>query len=97
MLDILVYSDAVRSRTAASKKTGEVLTFRDQEAFLVHPSKPHPVAFKLQLDKDHAPYKPGRYRILPDSVFVGQYGDVEFAKRLILERIGDLPTAKSAA
>lgn len=97
MLDVLVYTDTVRSRDITSKKTGEIMTFRDQEAFLVHPQKPHPLGFKLQLDKGAQPYKPGRYRILPDSVYVGQFGDVEFAKRLVLERIGDLPAVKPAA
>jgi len=90
MLDVLVYSDSVRTRNITSKKTGEVMTFRDQEAFLVHPSKPFPVPFHLQLDREAAAYRSGKYRICPDSVFVGQYGDLQFAKRLQLERTGEL-------
>lgn len=66
----------VNNKQVISKQTGEVLTFREQTAYIYNGGV-YPEKFIVQLDKDDAPYPVGFYSIADSSFSVGDFGTLK--------------------
>ncbi len=90
MSKILIRSPAVNERHIVTKD-GRHMTFREQSAALDNGSD-FPQPFKLNLDADQLPYKPGEYLVDPVSFYVdGKFG------KLSIGRLRLLPAAPAKA
>lgn len=58
------------------RKTGEVVQFRDQEAYVEMPGARYPVQMRIRLEPSQAPHAVGSYSLSPKSFSVGAYGDL---------------------
>ncbi|EPL6456951.1 single-stranded DNA-binding protein [Providencia rettgeri] len=66
----------VNNKQVISKSTGEVLTFREQVAYIYNGGV-YPEKFILQLDKDASPYAAGFYTLDDSSFAVGDFGSLK--------------------
>lgn len=74
---------AATVKTVTSKKTGEVLHFREQKGY-VYNGGIYPKQFIISLDDNQAEYPAGIYTISPESIDVGDFGALKFASRVKL-------------
>lgn len=70
-------------KTITSKKTGEVLKFREQKAYIYNGGI-YPKQFIISLDDNQPEYPAGIYTIAPESIDVGDFGALKFASRIKL-------------
>ncbi|MEX5871156.1 single-stranded DNA-binding protein [Providencia hangzhouensis] len=66
----------VNNKQVISKSTGEVLTFREQVAYIYNGGV-YPEKFIVQLDKDASPYAAGFYTLDDSSFTVGDFGSLK--------------------
>lgn len=66
----------VNSKQVVSKSTGEVLTFREQVAYIYNGGV-YPEKFIIQLDKGAPPYASGFYTLDDCSFSVGDFGSLK--------------------
>lgn len=66
----------VNNKQVVSKSTGEVLTFREQVAYIYNGGV-YPEKFIVQLDKDASPYSAGFYTLDDSSFTVGDFGSLK--------------------
>lgn len=93
MIKIEIESPDVSTKSGTSAKSGKPYMIREQEAWAylaTEEGKPqkHPVAMKLTLEDDQAPYPAGAYVLHPSSVYVAQFG------RLSVGRVRLTPIAQ---
>lgn len=69
----------MNNKQVVSKSTGEVLTFREQVAYIYNGGI-YPEKFILQLDKDDSPYPAGFYTLDCTSFSVGDFGSLKIKK-----------------
>ncbi|EML5156088.1 TPA: single-stranded DNA-binding protein [Morganella morganii] len=69
----------MNNKQVVSKSTGEVLTFREQVAYIYNGGI-YPEKFILQLDKDDSPYPAGFYTLDSTSFSVGDFGSLKIKK-----------------
>ena len=67
----------VVSGTYKSKKSGELVPYRDQEAYIHLPGAKYPQQARIRLRPQQAPYVEGSYILSPKSFSVGAYGDLQ--------------------
>lgn len=66
----------VNNKQVISKSTGELLTFREQVAYIYNGGV-YPEKFIVQLDKDASPYAAGFYTLDDSSFTVGDFGSLK--------------------
>lgn len=66
-------------KNIVSKSTGEVLTFKEQKAYIYNGGI-YPQGFMVQIDKDELPYPAGFYTIDVASYSVGDFGSLNLKK-----------------
>lgn len=66
----------VNNKQVISKSTGEVLTFREQVAYIYNGGV-YPEKFIIQLDKDASPYAAGFYTLDDSSFTIGDFGSLK--------------------
>lgn len=66
----------VNNKQVVSKQTGEVLTFREQTAYIYNGGI-YPEKFTINLDKEAAPYPAGFYTLDASSFSVGDFGSLK--------------------
>jgi len=96
MIKIEVESTEIKTKSGQSAKTGKNYSIREQDAwaFLADPDgKPqkHPVAMKITLEDNQAPYPVGAYVLQASSVYVADFG------RLSIGRVRMNPIPAAAA
>lgn len=69
----------INNKQVVSKSTGEVLTFREQTAYIYNGGV-YPEKFIIQLDKDDSPYSVGFYTLDDSSFSVGDFGSLKIKK-----------------
>lgn len=69
----------VNNKQVVSKSTGEVLTFREQVAYIYNGGV-YPEKFIIQLDKDDSPYPSGFYTLDDSSFSIGDFGALKIRK-----------------
>ncbi len=98
MWRVMIESAEVREKSGRSAKNGKDYRIREQEAFIFlfdqhGAEKRFPSAIRLNLD-DQPAYKPGEYTITPDSVFVGEFGQLRFGRLRLVPK--SAPAARVA-
>lgn len=78
MLKVEIKSDEVKQRQFPSKKTGELLTFREQEGFVDLNGEHRRIVVSLQ--DNQRPYMAGAYALDGASFYVGQYGRLQLGR-----------------
>lgn len=73
----------VNSKQVVSKQTGEVLTFREQNAYIYNGGV-YPEKFIIQLDKEEAPYPVGFYTLDNSFYSVGDFGSLKIKKAKLI-------------
>ncbi|MQL47270.1 V protein [Photorhabdus khanii] len=66
----------VNNKQVVSKQTGEVLTFREQTAYIYNGGI-YPEKFTINLEKEAAPYPAGFYTLDSSSFSVGDFGSLK--------------------
>jgi hypothetical protein len=85
MIKIEVSSDKVHDRVVRRKSDGREFAMREQDAYAYtvdrngQPDK-HPTKIVLNLERDQPGYATGFYTILPESLYVGKFGQLEIGK-----------------
>lgn len=79
---------AVKNKEITSKKTGEILIFREQRAYIYNGGI-YPKQFTLNLEKDQAPYEAGLYTLSQDSFDVGDFGALKIVNNIKLIPLKD--------
>jgi len=80
-MKVRIDSAAIEERTITSRKTGEIFTFRNQEAWVQ--GELIRFKFQLRLERNQPSYPVGEYEVdLERSLAPGRYGDLEFRVRL---------------
>ncbi|KER02592.1 G5P family DNA-binding protein [Photorhabdus temperata] len=69
----------VNTKQVISKSSGEVLTFREQTAYIYNGGI-YPEKIIVQLDKDDAPYPAGFYTLDDSSYSVGDFGALKIKR-----------------
>lgn len=93
MIKIQISSEPLKVRDGTSQKTGNAYQIRKQIAWAHMPGNQYPLQILITISKDKAPYGPGEYKILPTSLIVNQYKQLQFKEQLELE---PLPTTAKA-
>ncbi len=78
MLKIEIKSEELNIKSGTSN--GRPYEIREQEGYWHQDGKPYPVGIKINLGQNDAPYKAGFYKVLPDSFYVGKYGELRVGK-----------------
>lgn len=73
MIRIEIESQAFKTKTGTSQKTGKPYTIREQSAFLFRDGEKYPERIALILDDSATPYPPGSYSLHPSSFSVNRY------------------------
>ncbi|MGM1342324.1 single-stranded DNA-binding protein [Morganella morganii] len=75
-IEINTVDGKVNTKQVVSKSTGEVLTFREQTAYIYNGGV-YPEKFTINLDKDASPYPAGFYTLDDSSFSVGDFGSLK--------------------
>lgn len=95
MSDVIIEVDQkVTERTVPGEKG--MMRFREQVAYLHKPGERYPSPFSLSLG-DRAPFAPGRYRLAPESFFIGKFSKLEIARQIELLPVALSPAAAAVA
>lgn len=87
-IQIEIQSDRIDERGGTIKngeRAGQQYHIRQQEAW-VHNGKAYPERFVISLQDGQGAYPPGMYQLHPGSLEVGEYGRLQFARRIELLR-----------
>lgn len=79
---------SVKNKEITSKKTGEILIFREQRAYIYNGGI-YPKQFTLNLEKDQPPYDAGLYTLSQDSFDVGDFGALKIINNIKLVPLKD--------
>lgn len=82
-MKVQVMSDQVEIRSFPAREGKAAVQFREQKAAIERPGD-FPLPFKLTLDDDQQPYKPGTYDLCPTSLESNKYGGLDFGRRIRL-------------
>lgn len=73
-MHIEITTAEVNTRTVRSKKDGKEYTFYTQEAWLHDGTSPYPSRSFVPLLDAASGYRPGRYSLAADALFVDRFG-----------------------
>lgn len=93
MIKVQIGNEPLKVRDGVSKTSGNPYQIRKQIAWAHMPGNQYPLQILIFISKDKAPYAPGEYKILPSSLVVNQYKQLQFKDQLELE---PLPTTAKA-
>ncbi len=82
-MKVQVMSEQVETRSFPAREGKAAVHFREQKAAIERPGD-FPLPFKLTLDDDQQPYKPGSYELCPSSLESNKYGGLDFGRRIRL-------------
>jgi|GEM_PF-446783 len=82
-MKVQIISTETSSRSFPAKEGRAAITFKEQKAAVLR-NGDFPLPFKFSLDEDQPPYPVGEYELCPTSLESGQYGGLEFGRRIIL-------------
>lgn len=82
-MKVEVMTDQVETRSFPAREGKAAVNFREQKAAILRPGD-FPLPFKLTLDDDQQPYKPGTYELCPSSLESNKYGGLDFGRRIRL-------------
>lgn len=82
-MKVEVMTDQVETRSFPAREGKAAVHFREQKAAILRPGD-FPLPFKLTLDDDQQPYKPGTYELCPSSLESNKYGGLDFGRRIRL-------------
>lgn len=91
MLKVEVKSEDINVKTGNSN--GRPWEIREQAAYWHQDGEPVPVKIHINLDRNDSPYKVGFYQILPQSFYVGKYGQLMVGRL----QLGPIDSGKKAA
>lgn len=91
-----IRSSEVVRRSGVSARTGKDYTMVEQVGWLFLSTEPYPQRVKITLEKDEAPYSPGRYAISETSFYVGRFDQLQVRLRLDRDKRADLPASRAA-
>lgn len=95
-MKVQVMSEQVETRSFPARDGKVATQFREQKAAIDRPGD-FPLPFKLTLDDDQQPYKPGTYDLCPSSLQSSKYGGLEFGRRVRLLTPSPPPGAAATA
>jgi len=93
-MKVQVMSDAVETRSFPARDGKAATHFREQKAAVIREGD-FPLPFKLTLDDDQQPYRPGTYELCPTSLQSSKFGGLEFGRRVRLLTPSPAPAAKA--
>jgi len=82
-MKVEVMSEQVDTRSFPARDGKAAVQFREQKAAVIRPND-FPLPFKLTLDDDQQPYRPGTYELCPTSLESNKYGGLDFGRRIRL-------------
>lgn len=82
-IELNIHDCAETSKQIVSKKTGEVLNFREQKAYIYNGGI-YPKQFTINLEDGQQAYSAGTYTLSDDSFDVGDFGALKFARNIKL-------------
>ncbi|OBU61226.1 single-stranded DNA-binding protein [Stenotrophomonas maltophilia] len=82
-MKVEVMTDQVEIRSFPARDGRAAVNFREQKAAVIRPGD-FSLPFKLTLDDDQQPYKPGVYELCPTSLENSKFGGLEFGRRIRL-------------
>lgn len=74
----------VQAGSYKSKKSGELVQYRDQEAYIHLPGAKYPQGMRIRLKPQQAAFAEGVYVLSPKSFSVGSFGDLQL-NELVLD------------
>lgn len=72
-----------RTRQITSKKTGEIITFVEQQAYVFLHGQKYPALSHITVPKGEQPQPAGVYTLSPESFWVNRFGQLEVSPRLV--------------
>jgi len=86
---IEIQNPEVFERTVTSKRDGKTYTFYQQEAWYHDGVSPYPSRCFVPVSSLSAGYRPGRYTLSGDALFVDRFGKLALANRFSLVSVGE--------
>lgn len=91
-MKVQIISTETSSRSFPAKEGRAEIKFKEQKAAILR-NGDFPLPFKFTLDEDQPAYPVGTYELCPTSLESGQYGGLEFGRRIVLIREDNNPLA----
>jgi hypothetical protein len=82
-MKVEVLSEQVQTRSFPGRDGKAAVHFREQKAAVLRDGD-HPLPFKMTLDEDQQPFRPGIYELCPSSLENSKFGGLEFGRRIRL-------------
>lgn len=95
MSKIIIRTAVSHPRSIRGKNNGPSFNFNEQNAAIMKDGEDFPHPFRIRLDDGQPPYPVGEYTVDGSSFVVGQYGDLQIGRRVVLVPI--MPPAAAMA
>lgn len=92
---IEITSDATRTRSGTSGRTGRDYSIEEQDAWLHKPGQAYPDRICITLEKGQVPYRPGNYNLAAESFYPDRYGGLA-VRPVLVPRPAETGTASVA-
>jgi len=96
MSKIIIRTAVAIPRSIRGKNNGPSFNFNEQNAAIMKDGEDFPHPFRIRLDDGQPPYPAGEYTVDGSSFVVGQYGDLQMGRRVVLVPIPTAPATASA-
>lgn len=97
MSKIIIRTAVAIPRSIRGKNNGPSFNFNEQNAAIMKDGEDFPHPFRIRLDDNQPPYPAGEYTVHGSSFVVGQYGDLQMGRRVVLVPISTAPAAAKSA